>query len=273
MARVRSPGYPSASLPEAVEFARKIHDKDRSHPVARDVAADHIGFSAGSGSADRALSALMHFGLAEKAAKGEIRISNLALRILHPHSQDERSAALREAAFQPDLFKELRDRYPGDVLPSLSTLTSYLTRSNFAQGAIGPASKAYLDTCSYLEREGAFERDSGTHQHDIEAVPISNREEPPLMQTQHPVIARPSAPPALQMPPTAALEPNEIALNIRGGLVHVEAILDYEGLSELEQKIAALKILMKPNKRDSVKSQLANVASGDDVLPKQDAFS
>lgn len=50
----------------------------------------------------------------------------------------------------------------------------------------------------------------------------------------------------------AALEPdlnlNEPTLNIRGGVVRVEALLDYDGLAELENQIKALRMILKPRR-------------------------
>lgn len=156
MARVRSPAYPGHSLPEALDYARRVHDENRQHPVAREVAAQHMGFSGSTGTSDRALSSLLHYGLAEKVAKGEIRVSDLALSILHPRDETERVRSLNEAAFNPSLFQELHTRYPGRP-PAAATLESFLTREGFASVAIGPASKAYLETCRYLQQEEAYE--------------------------------------------------------------------------------------------------------------------
>ena len=156
MARIRSPRYPSAGLEETIEMIRKIHDEDRQHPVSREVAARHMGFSGISGTSDRALASLLHFGLAEKVVKGEIRVSPLALRILHPDTESERIAALNEAGFSPELFQTLRSRYP-DAPPSASSLESFLSREGFAPAAIRPAAKAYLETCQFLQRNGAYE--------------------------------------------------------------------------------------------------------------------
>ena len=58
-------------------------------------------------------------------------------------------------------------------------------------------------------------------------------------------------PPALVAPTQADLELNEPNLSIRGNTVRIEALLDFDGLSELEGKIQALKMLMKPSGRAS----------------------
>jgi hypothetical protein len=100
----------------------------------------------------------MHYGLAEKSGKGEIRVTDLALGILHPENPSERRAALNQAGFNPQLFRELRERYSGNP-PSPSNLESYLSREGFASAAINPASRAYLETCRFLEQEDAYESD------------------------------------------------------------------------------------------------------------------
>lgn len=156
MSRIRSPRYPSLNLEETIDLIAKIHSEDRQHPVSREVAAKHMGFSGISGTSDRALAALMHYGLAEKATKGEIRVSDRALRILHPHHENERLQALNEAGFLPELFRDLRKRYP-ETPPSAASLESFLSRQGFAPVAIRPASKAYLETCQFLQRNDAYE--------------------------------------------------------------------------------------------------------------------
>lgn len=264
MARVRSPGYPYFSLSDAIEYARKVHEEDRQHPVSREVAAQHIGFTGNNGASDRALSSLMHYGLAEKASKGEIRTSDLALRIIHPQSVAERRAALSEAAFNPDLFRDLRERYPGSP-PSQSSLASYLSRLNFAAVAIGPAAKAYLETCYFLQREGAYEsaaqeEDEGAHSaHDPvqESAPVQNQSAPNSGPNAVQAITSPLQPPAEE------LKLNEPNLSIRGGTVRVEALLDLDGLSELEEQLKALKMLLKRRKPPMAPADAGSGGSGE----------
>lgn len=256
MARLRSPGYPNAPLGEVIDLVSKIHEKDRQHPVTREVAAQHMGFRGLTGTSDRALSALMHYGLAEKAGKGEIRVSDLALQIIHPSNADEKMRALQEAAFSPDLFKELRGRYPGEP-PSSSSLGSYLSRSNFAPAAIPSAVKAYLETCYYLQRERAYESDPQTAAGPSESPPIEQME---IRQMQpQPVYAAPMpTPPVAAIPQIEDLALNEPNLVIKSGTVRVEALLDYEGLAVLEEQIKALKMLMKPKAKPAAKASVTD---------------
>lgn len=183
MTRVRSPAYPSHALPEAIDYVRKIHEQDRQHPVARSVAAQHMGFSGLTGTSDRALSSLLHYGLAEKAAKGELRVADAALHILFPDNDRERRAALNLSGFTPQLFQELRARYAGRP-PAAATLESFLTREGFATVAIGPATKAYLETCRFLEQEGAYESDTSRVGEAAESAPDQRAKENRVVEHQ-----------------------------------------------------------------------------------------
>ncbi|BBD36889.1 hypothetical protein Amn_17690 [Aminobacter sp. Y103A] len=156
MARAQSPGYPNTSLPKALMQARAIHAADRRNIIDRDVAAKHIGYGGQSGASDKALASLAHYGLLEKAGKGQTRVTQLAVDILHPDSEASRKKALVEAAYSPDIFAEIRERFQ-DGHPSEGALKSWLMRENFLDRAIGPVVAAYMETCRYLEQEKAFE--------------------------------------------------------------------------------------------------------------------
>jgi hypothetical protein len=156
MARQHSPSYPNMPLSKAIATVQKIFDADRQAPVDRAVAAKHIGYSGQSGASDKALASLAHYGLLEKAGKGETRVTQLAVDILHPDTPAERRAALRKAGLKPGVFQEIYDRYEGR-LPSEEALRSYLLRANFQNIAINPVVHAYGETFRFLEQEKAFE--------------------------------------------------------------------------------------------------------------------
>ncbi len=152
MARVQSPGYPNVALPKAINIVRKIFEADRRNPIDREVAARHIGYAGLSGASDKTLASLAHYGLTEKTGKGEIRVSQLAVDILHPNKPQDRSDALLEAAFKPQVFKDIRARFSGDTV-SEAALKSYLIRENFLDRAVGPVIQAYMETTRFLEHE------------------------------------------------------------------------------------------------------------------------
>jgi hypothetical protein len=80
-------------------------------------------------------------------------VSQLAVDILHPVGETERKLALVEAAFHPEIFNTLKEQFPDGV--SEASLRSYLVRQNFMDRAISPLSKAYVETCAFLEQSGA----------------------------------------------------------------------------------------------------------------------
>jgi len=176
MARQHSPGYPNMSLSKAIAMAQKIFDADRQAPVDRTVAAKHVGYSGQSGASDKALASLAHYGLLEKAGKGETRVSQLVVDILHPNNAAERRAALRKAGLKPGIFQEIYDRYEGR-LPSEEALRSYLLRSNFQNIAINPVINSYAETFRYLEQEKAFES-GGPSEEMVGESAASNELEP-----------------------------------------------------------------------------------------------
>lgn len=175
MARSQSPGYPNTSLPKALSQVRAIHAADRRNIIDREVAAKHIGYSGLSGASDKALASLAHYGLLEKAGKGQARVTQLAVDILHPETESNRKKALLEAAYSPAIFSEIRERFDGQ--PSEGALRSWLTRENFLDRAIGPVVSAYMETCRFLEQERAFESGGPSAAHEEEShlpnVPVA----------------------------------------------------------------------------------------------------
>lgn len=155
MARSNSPGYPNLSLPKAITAARKIFDADRRSPIDRVTAAKHIGYSGQSGASDKALASLAHYGLTEKTGKGEVRVSQLALDIIHPPQGSNPARFLLDAGMKPQIFKDIRTRFGAHV--SEEALKSFLVRENFQNVAIAPVMNAYYETCRFLEQEKAFE--------------------------------------------------------------------------------------------------------------------
>lgn len=157
---IRSPSYPNRSLREAITDVRKIEQVYRSSQADREQAAKLIGYSSLSGPAAKALAALASYGLVERAGKGELRVTRRAVAILHSDDKAERRAELRQAAFEPDIFRELQERWP-DIVPPEDGIASFLRRQGFNENAIRPVAQAYLDTVALLVEEGATESHGG----------------------------------------------------------------------------------------------------------------
>ncbi|GAB5448702.1 hypothetical protein [Gymnodinialimonas sp.] len=233
MTQKHSPAYPNFPLEKAIQMASQVFEKDRKNEIDREVAAQHIGYSGLSGAAGKSLATLAHYGLVEKAGKGQLRVTQVLVDILHPDSEDDRREALRTAGLQPVVFQQIRDRFP-DGTPSEAALKSWLMREEFLDRAINPVAKAYLETARYMEHSGAFESD-GVHGPDgpESEVKIENMENNQVIAS-HSTTIQPAAAPVPD-------ELNKINAQITGDTVQVSALLDLEGLTKLEKKIAALK--------------------------------
>lgn len=242
MARLRSPGYPDVGLPHAIELASKMYASNRTYPMDREVAAMEMGFSGLTGPSSKRLASLIQFGLLEKHAKNEVRVSALAESILHPDSTAEKEDGVLAAAFNPQLFRELQERFPAGV-PSRSNLESYLLKSGFSDRGVKRAINAYLATCEYVERYIADESQSDNVQDGIKYENYQEVEGD--QQRESPIHGRPHTPYGR---PVQREEPSQNAINlsVSGGLVRThEMILDADGLKKLKRKIDALLSLVE----------------------------
>jgi hypothetical protein len=124
---------------------RALHKAEGRNAMPREAMARHLGFGTINGSSATLISALAKYGLIDAAGDGEARVSDLAMRIMHPHDDDEREAALEEAAFRPALFREIKDKWP-ERAPSDESLRPYLVRKGFAEGALDQVIRFYRET-------------------------------------------------------------------------------------------------------------------------------
>ena len=150
--RTRSPNYPALSLPEALKRVRLIYQAQHTHAAPREVVVKSMGYNGINGASATAISALHKYGLLDHQGD-EVRISELAMRYLHPQDDVERAQALREAAGSPSLFRELAEKFPGR-LPSEEVLRNYLIRNGFNPAAASSVILSYRDTIELVEREG-----------------------------------------------------------------------------------------------------------------------
>lgn len=256
MNRSRSPQYPSLSLPQAIDMVAKLHKANRTSVISRETAAKDMGYAGLTGRSLTVIAALAQFGLVEKAGKGDIKVTRRAVDILHAVDEADRAEAIQEAAFAPNLFQQLHDRFPEGV-PSQNALRSYLIQREFGDVAIGPAISAFLETIAFAEKANESER-TGDGESDASESPVSPQipDNNVMQQLAQPVG---SAYPGRTLPvssevidalgrfsPRRDIVPNEVYLDIRGSReVHVEGVLDYNGILDLEEKLKALKMILK----------------------------
>lgn len=173
MSRMRSPNYPGIPLGQAIDLVGEIHRKNRTNVIDRLSAAQDMGYSGLTGRSLKLLGALSQFDLLAKVGKGDVRVTPTAVDILHAIEPDARAAALRRAGMSPKLFREIFERFP-DGIPSENVIRSYLVQQGFADVAIGPVIKSFVETNRFLEDA----RDIESHGDDESDEPESvSREE------------------------------------------------------------------------------------------------
>lgn len=148
---IKSPSYPSASLGEAIAGVAKIEGVYRRSAADREQAAKLLGYSGLSGPASKALAALASYGLVEASGKGMMKVTPLAVRILYPKDDEERQAAIREAATTPPLYRDIWKQFPDHGVPPEGGVISYLNRAGFNPSAVPKAAKAFRATAAFVE--------------------------------------------------------------------------------------------------------------------------
>jgi hypothetical protein len=156
--RDRSPAYPGVDLAQAIDRANALYQAERKNVAPINAILHHWGYSPGSGRGLVTLAALKHFGLLLDEGSGErrqARLSPRALRIILDAHEDspERRQAVREAALEPKIHRELWEKYEGD-LPSDPTLRTYLSlERNFTDRAVRSFIPQFRRTVAFAELE------------------------------------------------------------------------------------------------------------------------
>lgn len=239
MSRMRSPSYPSVPLKQAIDLVSKIHRSCRSNVITRENAVHEMGYSGLTGRSMKVLSALLQFGLLEKAGTGDVKVTQRAVDILHGIDESDRNEATLDAAYAPQLFRDIHERFP-DGIPSEGVIRSYLIQQDFVDVAISPAITAFMET--YRAVEHIRENARNVKLVDESAVETDDHFEALIKEADSPSVMIASAPLALQRPVDGEL--NKINMDIRGDKVSINGLLDLKGLVLLEKKIEALKMLL-----------------------------
>ena len=252
---IRSPSYPNMALRDAIVAIGKIEKPYRSSPVDRLNAAKLIGYTSLSGPANKALAALAAYGLLDRAGKGEARVTERARDILHADSESQRLARLMEAAMEPPLFRELRERFQGVAIPRLDGGVTYLNRQGFNPTAVRPAAKAFLETMGYLEELGATDSHGVALGGEAETVDDTKRTENAMNIER----TTPRAVPAIPQLKSSLLQE---VFNIDEGPVTLTfpARLSAASYEDLEDH---LQIFLRKAKRRAEALRQANIESGD----------
>jgi len=128
--RQRSPGYPAINLVIAIDKINVLYSKIGRNLVYADSILEALGYTIKSGQGHIAIAALRKFGLLTYEGKGSNlkgRLTDLALRIVLDERENtkEKEDAIREAALEPEIHKELLEHYNYN-LPDDNSIKYYL---------------------------------------------------------------------------------------------------------------------------------------------------
>jgi hypothetical protein len=123
--RDRSTAYPAIPLGEAIEYSKKLIAAYPKSQFDRASAAASMGYATLSGASAPKVAALAHYGLLDRKGNA-YKNSDLAERILHYSTEEEKAEAILEAVKHPKLFESLIGEYSGRALPP--TLNNILVR-------------------------------------------------------------------------------------------------------------------------------------------------
>jgi hypothetical protein len=151
--RERSPNFPSITLTDAIKLAQALWAKEKRTAVTPEVAVTAWDYKGLSGPARSTLGALRQYGLLEGDSEG-VRLSDLAMEILHqPVGSDERARAVRTAALNPRLFRDLLETH---VEASDDALRAHLlTRLSFSDEGARRFVRAFRDVVALANLGGS----------------------------------------------------------------------------------------------------------------------
>lgn len=118
--RQRSRNFPMIDLVKALERLRVLKEAGGGAYTPIEIAAKHWGYSAKSSVLLRTVGALNQYRLLDEDGGGQarrIKPSSLATRILDHYDDTVRQAAIQEAALSPAVYRELWDRFSGELPP------------------------------------------------------------------------------------------------------------------------------------------------------------
>jgi hypothetical protein len=244
--RTRSPSYPSTSLEQAIEIVRRLHREERTNTVDREVAAKAIGYSGLTGRSATILSDLSQYGLVERTGKSGLRVSALAVDILHPDDRHSLAAALREAAQKPDLYQRIMERFT-DGLPSQNALESFLVKQGFTFVAIPPAVRAFKETFSYLENATGSESNSPATRPMTDSVLDQGLDEATTMEREQLTPPARAVPPAATSYPFAGLSVVGPDVRLVNKQIHIAGVLETQAdVDDVIETLTFLRSKVKP---------------------------
>ena len=143
----RSPRAPAYPLEKCIDAVTKIYARCRRNAVEAETAAKAMGFNTVHGGVATLLASTREYGLIERPGR-KVVVSALAVKIIHPISEQQKSDAIKEAALAPRVFSTLLGDF-GDCAKTV--LESHLVQSGFNPERARQVAKAFTANKSFAK--------------------------------------------------------------------------------------------------------------------------
>ncbi len=144
----KSRKYPGASLAECIDFIEKI--EKFNGPVGYKQMAELYSVTTSANSFKAKVSSSKQFGLIEADGQ-KIELTKIAKSYLYPVSVDSKAKILNEVVYNPQLYKELIDRFNGKQLLDTNVLANLLFNDyDIIKTSKDVAAKAFIDTIEFV---------------------------------------------------------------------------------------------------------------------------
>ena len=170
----RSPSYPYYNLKKCVGLVEKFYKQNRLAKANRDLAMKHMGLDPDKAWDFRATSAITGYGLLEENNSDRtFKLSNIGRQLMIlSESEDKRKEALRKAALNYKIIKDLADEYPNGLPADDVINLALVNKYGFAERAASRFVSVFRDTYNYAglayraELPLAQEEQGGHEPHD-----------------------------------------------------------------------------------------------------------
>lgn len=187
--RTRSPRFPSQNLQDSLRLIKLVYDGVHRSPIDAETAYRLMGFSGKTGTSAKALATLRQYGLIEGMGENT-RVTDLALAILEPASEEERARSIFAASRRPEVFGAVLERFDHRVPQADEPIRAYLIRElGFQKNSSDELIRVMRETFSFAESERALHSQPDVSaESSIQAETLSgnasNSEQPTLAVSQ-----------------------------------------------------------------------------------------
>ena len=138
--------YPRHALDKVLRVPRAVLEQNAGQPCTEKEAAAFVGVGF-AGPFQVEVSSALKYGLMERPGSGQVKITDLARKILRPQKPDDQTEGMREAALAAPDIGEVYQHYRGENLPDPQFFRNALTdKFGVPEDKVGEFEGNFLET-------------------------------------------------------------------------------------------------------------------------------